>query len=128
MVARCKCGLTWNISIKAKIPKEGYKCPWCREKEKKEVAMVRRLTIKFKDGSKVTYTINRSYVDPMQYFNRHSINLMESAILQTYPKKDNLPVDLLALELSKKAEKLMQEDITGTLTIAEALRKVSNNV
>ena len=36
MFAKCKCGLIWNISIKAKIPKEGYQCPECRTKEIKE--------------------------------------------------------------------------------------------
>ncbi|NRT76347.1 hypothetical protein [Clostridium beijerinckii] len=35
MVARCKCGLVWNISIKAQVPKDGYKCPWCRGINKK---------------------------------------------------------------------------------------------
>ena len=34
MVAKCKCGLTWQISVKAKIPKEGYICPRCEVKEK----------------------------------------------------------------------------------------------
>ena len=32
--ARCiKCNKLWNISIKAIIPKNGYKCPKCRFKE-----------------------------------------------------------------------------------------------
>ncbi len=35
MVARCKCGLIWAISIKAKIPSKGYICPKCRAKDKK---------------------------------------------------------------------------------------------
>lgn len=35
MVAKCKCGLTWQISIKAEIPKSGYECPICEAKEKK---------------------------------------------------------------------------------------------
>ncbi|EKQ56321.1 MULTISPECIES: hypothetical protein [unclassified Clostridium] len=35
MVARCKCGLIWNISIKTEIPSEGYVCPKCRTKDKK---------------------------------------------------------------------------------------------
>lgn len=68
--------------------------------------MIRKLTIKFKDGSKVTYTIRRNYVDPMQYFNRHSMSTMESAILQIYPKKDNEPIDFLRLvKLNEKATK-----------------------
>lgn len=34
MVAKCgECGLGWNISIKAEIPKKGYKCPECRAKD-----------------------------------------------------------------------------------------------
>lgn len=34
MKARCiKCNKLWNISIKAIIPKNGYKCPKCRFKE-----------------------------------------------------------------------------------------------
>lgn len=36
MVARCTCGLIWNISVKAKIPKKGYKCPICETKERKK--------------------------------------------------------------------------------------------
>ena len=36
MDARCKCGRMWNVSIKAKIPKDGYKCPICRSKEIRE--------------------------------------------------------------------------------------------
>lgn len=68
--------------------------------------MIRKLTIKFKDGSKVTYTIRRNYVDPMQYFNRHSMPSIESATLQIYPKKDNEPIDFLKLaKLNKKATK-----------------------
>lgn len=35
MTAKCKCGLIWNISIKAEIPKDGYECPICEAKEKK---------------------------------------------------------------------------------------------
>jgi len=35
MMARCReCGASWNISIYAKIPKEGYICPWCQSKKK----------------------------------------------------------------------------------------------
>lgn len=37
MDARCKCGRIWNISIKAKIPKDGYKCPICTTKERESV-------------------------------------------------------------------------------------------
>lgn len=36
MDARCKCGRIWNVSIKAKIPNGGYKCPICRSKEIRE--------------------------------------------------------------------------------------------
>lgn len=37
MDAKCQyCNQIWNISIKAKIPKDGYKCPICRLKECKE--------------------------------------------------------------------------------------------
>jgi predicted HD phosphohydrolase len=68
--------------------------------------MIRKLTIKFKDGSKVTYTIRKNYVDPMQYFDRHSMSSMESATLQIYPKKDNEPIDFLKLvKLNKEATK-----------------------
>lgn len=35
MVARCNCGLVWNISVKAEIPKEGYECPKCEAKRKR---------------------------------------------------------------------------------------------
>lgn len=59
------------------------------------VSCMKKLSIVFNDGSKVTYTIRRNYVDPMDYFNRHSRQSMKSAILQVYPKKDNVPIDLL---------------------------------
>ena len=37
MYAKCnKCGKLWNVSIKAKIPKDGYKCPVCKSKDLKE--------------------------------------------------------------------------------------------
>ena len=36
MYAKCKCGKVWNVSIKAEIPKDGYKCPVCRSKNLKE--------------------------------------------------------------------------------------------
>jgi ssDNA-binding Zn-finger/Zn-ribbon topoisomerase 1 len=33
MYAKCvECKLVWNISIKAEIRKDGYKCPKCRAK------------------------------------------------------------------------------------------------
>jgi hypothetical protein len=35
MVARCKCGRVYNISIKANIPPTGYECPKCEEQRKK---------------------------------------------------------------------------------------------
>lgn len=31
-----ECGLDWNVSINAKIPYNGYLCPACRGKQKKE--------------------------------------------------------------------------------------------
>lgn len=31
----CECNLNWNISIKAEIPSDGYKCPKCRSKVNK---------------------------------------------------------------------------------------------
>ena len=37
MYAKCnRCGKLWNVSIKAKIPKDGYKCPVCRSKERND--------------------------------------------------------------------------------------------
>ena len=37
MDAKCQyCNHIWNISIKAKIPKAGYKCPICRLIERRE--------------------------------------------------------------------------------------------
>lgn len=36
MYAKCKCGKVWNVSIKAEIPKDGYKCPVCRSKERND--------------------------------------------------------------------------------------------
>lgn len=30
MIAKCVgCGLYWSISVKAKIPRQGYTCPHC---------------------------------------------------------------------------------------------------
>lgn len=35
MNCKCvSCNTRWNVSIKAIIPKGGYKCPVCRAKEK----------------------------------------------------------------------------------------------
>lgn len=55
---------------------------------------MKKLTIKFKDGSQVKYEM-RNNVDHIAYFKRHSIIAMESAILQQYPKKDNEAIDML---------------------------------
>lgn len=36
MSARCvECQLMWRISIKKRIPKEGYLCPWCIGRRKR---------------------------------------------------------------------------------------------
>lgn len=52
MFAKCKCGVNWNISIKAQIPKDGYKCPICRtkeiEKSKKRQGRVPKVLLKNK--------------------------------------------------------------------------------
>ncbi|MDU6296833.1 MULTISPECIES: hypothetical protein [Clostridium] len=55
---------------------------------------MKRLTIKFKDGSQVKYTMKNN-VDHIEKFKRHSIGMMESAMLQQYPKKDNESIDML---------------------------------
>ena len=55
---------------------------------------MKRLTIKFNDGSMTRYTM-KDNTDPLIYFRRHSIRNMKSAILQQYPKKDNAPIDML---------------------------------
>lgn len=55
---------------------------------------MKKLTIKFKDGSQVKYEM-RNNVDHVAYFKRHSKGMMESAILQQYPKKNNEPIDML---------------------------------
>lgn len=55
---------------------------------------MKRLTIKFKDGTQVKYTMTNN-VDHIEKFKRHSIEMMESAILQQYPKKNNEPIDML---------------------------------
>ena len=55
---------------------------------------MKRLTIKFKDGSQVKYTMKNN-VDHIEKFKRHSIGMMESAMLQQYPKKDNESTDML---------------------------------
>lgn len=35
MMAKCVgCGKTWNVSIKALIPKGGYMCPHCTSKQR----------------------------------------------------------------------------------------------
>lgn len=55
---------------------------------------MKRLTRKFKDGSQVKYTMKNN-VDHIEKFKRHSIGMMESAMLQQYPKKDNESIDML---------------------------------
>ena len=55
---------------------------------------MKRLTIKFKDGSQVKYTMKNN-VDHIEKFKRHSIGMMDSAMLQQYPKKDNESIDML---------------------------------
>ena len=53
---------------------------------------MKKLYIKYNDGSSTVYTIKNS-VDHMQYVNRHiNYNSVESIVLQQYPKKDNEPV------------------------------------
>lgn len=59
---------------------------------------MKKLTIVFKDGSKVTYTIRRKYVDWEPYFERHSKLSMKNATLQCYPIKDNPAINLLESE------------------------------
>lgn len=55
---------------------------------------MRKLTIIFKDKSKVVYTI-RNKIAWLPYLQRHSSFRIESAILQQYPKKDNEPIILV---------------------------------
>ncbi len=58
---------------------------------------MKKLFIVFNDNSKITYTFkNRSTANPIDYFKRHSKSSMKSAILQIYPKKDNLPIDFIS--------------------------------
>ena len=52
---------------------------------------MKKLFIEFKDGSKVTYTMNNS-IDHMQYLRMHGEIYMKSAILQQYPKSKHEPV------------------------------------
>jgi len=68
------------------------------------VNCIKKLFIIFNDDSKVTYTIRRNYVNPMDYFNRRSKSFMKSAILQVYPKKDNTPIDLLKFKNCKDTD------------------------
>ena len=42
MVARCKCGRVYNVSIKANIPPTGYECPKCEERRKKALMKSKR--------------------------------------------------------------------------------------
>jgi len=55
---------------------------------------MRKLTIIFKDKSRVIYTI-KNKVAWLPYFQRHSQQRIESAIMQQYPKKDNEPLILV---------------------------------
>ena len=42
LFAKCKeCGRTWNISIFQQIPSNGYICPYCRGKAKREQRKIR---------------------------------------------------------------------------------------
>lgn len=56
--------------------------------------LFQKLKRNFKDGSQVKYTMTNN-VDHIEKFKRHSIGMMESAILQQYPKKNNEPIDML---------------------------------
>ena len=55
---------------------------------------MRKLTIIFKDKSRVIYTI-KNKVAWLPYFQRHSQQRIESSIMQQYPKKDNEPLILV---------------------------------
>ena len=55
---------------------------------------MKKLTIIFKDKSKVIYTMKNS-IDYKQYLARHSVLNAESVVLQQYPKKDNEPLILV---------------------------------
>lgn len=42
LFAKCKeCGRTWNISVFKQIPSNGYICPYCRGKAKREQRNIR---------------------------------------------------------------------------------------
>lgn len=45
-----ECGLEWNVSITAKIPFNGYLCPVCRGKHRKE-AQTRENSLKENNGT-----------------------------------------------------------------------------
>lgn len=39
MHAKCSsCNTYWNVSIYAEFPKDGYLCPRCRQRKKKEIS------------------------------------------------------------------------------------------
>jgi hypothetical protein len=50
MVARCVCGLYWNISIKTELS-EPYECPFC-EAKKMRVPIKPKLTVTSKKKNK----------------------------------------------------------------------------
>lgn len=49
---------------------------------------MKKLTIIFKDDSKIVYTMKNS-ISWSTYFAQHSLRNIKSATLQQYPKKDN---------------------------------------
>lgn len=55
---------------------------------------MKKLKIVFKDKSSIIYTMKDS-VQWQPYFTRHSINSMQSAILQQYPLSKNKPIILV---------------------------------
>lgn len=55
---------------------------------------MKKLFLTYTDGSKITFTFKRNGDNHMEYLNKYSKGL-SSAILQLYPKKENIAIDLL---------------------------------
>lgn len=60
----------------------------------RDVRIVKKLKIVFKDKSKITYTM-KDWVPWESYFERHSKSDMKSAVLQQYPLNKNEPIVLV---------------------------------
>lgn len=80
---------------------------------------MKKLQIIFFDGSSITYTI-KEHIDWQQYYTRHSLSSMKSAILFQSPYSKNEPVVLVGPDIETS---LLCEDCEEYLVFSRALSK-----